>query len=240
MIDPREATDAGSLIGYGLTGRIPTEGSEYGRLFDRYRRDPMFRSIVDGVASGLGLAVIGTPITGIVLTARAGSPFDLRLSDLPTGDRDERLALGLVLLGIAAYAYPRPEDLDVAEPAIVTIPAVERLMRAAIAPLAKTEAADGSIESYAASAAAAYERMPPLIKTDIRGSRRKGCTERVIEDAFRLLIEQKMAREGPRHGTDAYVLTDRFRLSVAEIAGSDALETLRGLSAAQRAGEGPR
>jgi hypothetical protein len=234
MIDPREATDAGALVSYGLTGRVPTEGSEYGRLYDRYRTDPTFRTLVDGVASGLGLTVIGTPITGIVLTARAGSPFDLRLSDLPGGDRDDRLTLGLVLLGIAAYAYPRPEDLDVAEPVIVTIAVVERLMRGAIAPLAKLEAIDGSIESFAASAAAAYDRMPPLLVSEVRGSRRKGCTERVIEDAFRLLIEQKMAREGPRHGVDAYVLTDRFRVSVAEIAGSDALEVLRDLSATQR------
>ena len=85
------------------------------------------------------------------------------------GDADsleQRVGLGLVLLGIAAYAYPKPDDLDVAEPAIVTIGAVERLMRAAIAPLAKLEAVDGSIESYAASAAAAYERMPGLLVTD--------------------------------------------------------------------------
>lgn len=230
MIDAREATDAGALIGYGLTGRVPTDGSEYGRLYDRYRTVPTFHALTDGVAAGLGLTVIGTPLTGIVLTARAGSPFDLRLSDLPGGDRDERLTLGLVLLGIAAYAYPKPEDLDVAEPVIVTIGAVERLMRAAIAPLAKLEAVDGSIEDYAASAAAAYERMPPLLVSEVRGSRRKGCTERVIEDAFRLLIDQKMARLGPRHGVDAYVLTDRFRLSVSEIAGSDALEALRSLS----------
>lgn len=238
MIDPREATDASALVSYGLTGRVPTEGSEYGRLYDRYRTDPTFHAITDAVASGLGLTVIGTPITGIVLTARAGSPFDLRLSDLPGGDRDDRLILGLVLLGIAAYAYPRPEDLDIAEPAIVTIASVERLMRAAIAPLAKMEAVDGSIESYAASAAAAYDRMPALITSEVRGTRRKGCTERAIEDAFRILIDQKMAREGPRHGVDAYVLTDRFRVSVAEIAGSDALEVLRDLSAAQRASTG--
>jgi hypothetical protein len=239
MIDPREATDAGALISYGLTGRVPNVGAEYGQLYDRYKTDPTFRALVDGIASGLGLTVIGTPITGIVLTARAGSPFDLRLSDLPGGDRDERLVLGLVLLGIAAYAYPKPEDLDIAEPVIVTIGAVERLMRAAIAPLAKLEAVDGSIESYAASAAAAYERMPGLLVTD-RGARRKHCTEGVIEDAFRLLIEQKMAHEGPRHGVDAYVLTDRFRISVAEVAGSDALEALRDISLAHRVAEETR
>lgn len=237
MIDPREATDAGALISYGLTGRVPTEGAEYGRLYDRYKTDPTFHALVDGVASGLGLIIIGTPLTGIILTARPGSPFDLRMSDLPGGDRDERLVLGLVLLGIAAYAYPKPEDLDVAEPVIVTIGAVERLMRAAIAPLAKLEAVDGSIESYAASAAAAYERMPGLLVTD-RGARRRHCTEGVIEVAFRLLIEQKMAREGPRHGVDAYVLTDRFRISVGEVAGSDALEALMAVSAEHRATEG--
>src|SRR4029450_12659728 len=98
MIDPQEATDAAALLSYGLTGRVPTEGSEYGRLYDRYRPEPTFRSLVGAIAAGRVLALIGPPATGIVLTAHAGSPFDLRLSGLPGGDRDERLLLGLVLL----------------------------------------------------------------------------------------------------------------------------------------------
>lgn len=230
MIDPREATDAATLVSLGLTGRIPTEGSDYGRLYDRYRTDPGFRSLTDAVAEGLGLSVIGIPQTGLVLTARAGSPFDFRLSDLRPMDPPERVVLGLVLLGIAAYAYPKPEDLDGAEPSVLTIDRVERFMRAAIEPLAAMEAEDGSIEAFAQSAAAVYDKMPSLLRTETKQQRRKGCTTKVIEDAFRLLVDQRMARVGPKYGVDAYLLTDRFRVHVAEIAGSDALEVMRGLA----------
>lgn len=230
MIDPSQATDAASLVSFGLTGRIPTDGSDYGRLYDRYRTDAEFRALTNGVAEGLGLDVIGVEQTGLVLTARAGSPFSFRLSDLRSMEPSERLAFGLVLLGIAAYAYPKPEDLDGAEPVILTIDRVERFMRAAIEPLAKLEAVDGSIESFAKSAAAVYDRMPSLLRTETKGQRKKGCTTKVIEDAFKLLVEQRMARVGPRLGTDAYLLTDRFRVHVAEIAGSDALEALKRLA----------
>lgn len=230
MIDPREATDAAALVQFGLTSRIPTDGSDYGRLYDRYKSDPDFRALTDAVVAGLGLRVLDTPQTGIVLTAQAASPFDLRLMDLRPMEPDERLVLGLVLLGMAAYAYPKPEDLDGSEPVILTIDRVERFMRAAIEPLSKLEAVDGSIEAFARSAAAVYDKMPSLLRTERTGQRRRGCTTKVIEDAAKLLVEQRMARVGPKFGVDAYLLTDRFRVHVAEIAGSDALDVLRELA----------
>src|SRR5258708_38800594 len=99
-----DATDAGALISLGLAGRNPTEGSDYERIYERFRTDPGFRQLVDAFGSGLGLSIIGAPSTGIVLAGQPGSPFAFRLSDLSLSAEDQQL-FGLALLGIAALAY---------------------------------------------------------------------------------------------------------------------------------------
>ncbi len=236
MIRLEDATAASALLGSVLQGRPLTDGSDYGQVYGRYRTDAAFRELVDAIASGLQLVALGSPPTGMVLSPNDGSAFDFRLGDLrPSWSADERLVAGLVLLGIAALKYPREEDLDeVGAPKILSIDQVEKFMRDAIKPLAATEAELGSIESYAASAAEAYERMPGVLRTEKKGQRKRGCTTKVVAEVFDLLTEQKMARPAPRYGKDTYVLTDRFRVQVGTIAGSEALKTMRGLAPAHQ------
>lgn len=230
-----DATDAGTLISLGLSGRNPTDGSDYARIYERYRTDPSFKELVDGVASGLGLWVVGTPATGIVFAGQPGSPFAFRLSDLGLSAEDQQL-FGLVLLGIAALAYPTEAHLDATSAQIVSVERVERFMRTAIAPLKGLETFEGSVEAWAVSAAAAYERRPAFVPTPKEKRAAKGCTQRIIEDVFDWLVRQKMAREGGRHyGGGRYLLTDRFRVMVGELAGSDGLEVLRSLGREERA-----
>lgn len=231
MIDTRDAHDAAALVAYALGGRIPSDGSEYGGLLARYRGEVEFALLVDAIASGLRLDVLGNPRTGLVLAPADGSVFDIRLGDLRPKDPDDRLVFGLVLLGVAALAYPNEEELDVegvARP--ISIERVERFMRAAVAPLAAAEAEAESIEAFAASAARAYDTMPPIIRTAGKGQLAKGCTTKVIRDVFDLLVEQKMARLAERYGANTYTLNDRFRIGVREVAGSAALDTLRGIA----------
>ena len=106
-----DAGDAGTLISHGLAGRLPTEGSDYERMYERYRTDPSFKELVDAFVTGLGLSVLGAPSTGIVLAGQPGSPFAFRLSDLGLSTEDQQL-FGLILLGIAALAYPNEQQLD--------------------------------------------------------------------------------------------------------------------------------
>jgi hypothetical protein len=239
MIRSEDVETAATLIGHVLHGRPLADGSDYGQQYARYRTDAAFREVVDVIAGGLGLSILGSPATGLVLSPNEGSAFDFRLADLrPSWDPDERLVAGLVLLGLAALRYPREADLDeVGSPKIVTIEQVEKFMRDAIKPLAAAQAEPESYETFAASAAEAYERMPGVLRTEKKGQRKKGCTTRVIADVFDLLAEQKMARLAPRYGKDTYVLTDRFRVQVGSIAGSEALKTMRSLAPAYQSDE---
>lgn len=230
-----DATEAGLLISLGLAGRNPTEGSDYARIYERYRTNPEFKALVDAVASGLGLWIIKAPSTGIVLAGQPASPFGFRLSDLGLGAEDQRL-FGLVLLGIAALAYPTEQHLDATSAQIVSVERVERFMRSSITPLKSLEPIEGSIEAWATSAAAAYDKRPAFIPTARDKRAAKGCTQRVIEDVLGWLVHQKMARDAGRaYGPGRYLLTDRFRIMVGELAGSDALEVLLSLGRDERA-----
>lgn len=99
---PADLTDvraAAELITFGLARRgRPVEGSEYRTLLDRYRTELRFKDVVDTMAEGLGLEVLGTPRAGIVLAPDPGGPFATRLGDLRTMSEEERLVFGLVLI----------------------------------------------------------------------------------------------------------------------------------------------
>jgi hypothetical protein len=229
VTDLSDATAAGILIGAGFSGRTPSEGSDYGRALERYRSEVGFRNLVDSFAHGLGLTVLGTPQTGIVLAPVEGSPFAFRLSDLGSRvDSEERLLLGLALLGIAALAYPRDETLEASTAQILSVDRVERFIRAAIDPLKALDGDAETIDARVRSAALAWDRLPAFKPMAQLKGPAKGCTQRVIVDVFERLVEQRMARSGgARFGEDHYLLTDRFRLMVGEVAGGDGLEALR-------------
>ncbi|NMH96997.1 hypothetical protein [Pseudonocardia acidicola] len=228
--DLTDVRAAAELVAFGLTRRSrPVEGSEYRTLLDRYRTELRFRDVVDTMAEGLGLAVLGTPRSGIVLAPEPSGPFATKLGDLRAMDAGEKLVFGLVLLGIAAYAYPNEVDFDDPETKLVDVVKIDDFIRAAIGALAAQaggSAAEGSPEERARAAAEVYADLPQLITTQT-GRRGRGCTLRAVEEVCGWLVEQGAAREAPTLGPDTYHLTDRFRLLVADSAGNAALDVLR-------------
>jgi hypothetical protein len=222
---PADLTDvraAAELITFGLARRArPVEGSEYRTLLDRYRTELRFKDVVDTMAEGLGLEVLGTPRAGIVLAPDPGGPFATRLGDLRAMTEDERLVFGLVLIGIAAYAYPNDVDFDDPETKLIDIPRIDEFLRAAIA------AADlPADDDRARTAAEVYADLPSFVPTQT-GRRARGCTLRAVEEVCGWLVGQGAAREAPTLGPDTFHLTDRFRLLVGDSAGTSALEALR-------------
>ena len=193
-------------------------------MLDRYRSELRFKDVVDTMAEGLGLEVLGTPRAGIVLVPEPGGPFATRLSDLRPMDQDEKLVFGLVLVGIAAYAYPNEVDFDDPETKLVDVIRIDEFLRGAIAALESSGGA--GLDGRARAAADVYADLPSFVPTQT-GRRARGCTLRAVEEVCAWLVDQGAAREAPALGPDTYHLTDRFRLLVADSAGSAALEALR-------------
>ncbi len=225
--DLTDVAAASQLLAFGLnrTAR-PVDGSDYRLLLDRYRTDIRFKDVVDAIAEGLGLEVLGTPRTGLVLAPQSTGPFATRLADLKVMTAEDKLVFGLVLLALATYAYPSEVDLDDPDIKLVNVVKVDEFIRGAIAGLRRIDAPDGSAGERARAAADVYSDLPSLISTRT-GRRGTGCTLRAIEVVCSWLVEQGAAREAKTLGPDTYQLTDRFRLLVGDSAGSEALDVLR-------------
>lgn len=228
VLDLTPVRAASELIAFGL-GRThrPVDGSEYRALLDRYRTDLRFKDIVDAIAQGLGLEVLGTPRSGLVLAPEPAGPFATRLADLKPGmTAEDKLVFGLVLLALAAWAYPNDVDLDDPEAKIIDVVKIDEFIRAAISDLVQVDGADGSVGERARTAAATYADLPSL-RTTATGRRAAGCTLRYIDLVCDWLVEHGAAREAKSIGPDSFQLTDRFRMLVGDSAGSIAFEVLR-------------
>jgi hypothetical protein len=221
---------AAELVSFGLRpGARPTDGNPYGLLLHRYRTEAVFRDLVDVLASGFGLVVLGTPArTGIVVTTQPGSVFALRTSDLRSTNMspDDKLVAGLVTLAIAAYAFPHPRDLDSTDVKIVEVVALDTFIRSAIGRVAVTIGDDGN-DAQARRAADVYDRMSAFLPKANQAGPAKGCTQWAIGEVLGWLVDRGAARPAPTMGATTYQLTDRFRLLVADIGGGEALEALR-------------
>jgi hypothetical protein len=225
--DLTDVRAASELLAFGLarTAR-PVDGSDYRALLDRYRTDIRFKDTVDTIAEGLGLEVLGTPRTGMVLGPESTGPFATRLADLKVMTAEEKLVFGLILLALAAYAYPSEVDLDDPDTKLIDVVKLDEFIRNAITGLQGIKAPEGSAGERARAAADVYADLPSLLPTRT-GRRGSGCTLRAIEVVCGWLVEQGAAREAKSLGPDTYQLTDRFRLLVADSAGSEAVEVLR-------------
>ncbi|WP_433055090.1 hypothetical protein [Dactylosporangium sp. CS-033363] len=222
---------AAELVALGLrTGARPTDANPYGKLLERYRSQTLFRDTVDTLASGLGLVVLGAPArTGLVLSTYPGSVFAVRMGDLrSTGmSAEEKLIAGLVVLGVAAYAFPQEVDLDSAEVKTVEVAALDKFIRDTIDRVRTISGDEDTVDGQARAAAEIYRRTAAFRPKDRQPGPAKGCTQFAVAEVLGWLVERGAARIVPQLGPTTFQLTDRFRLLVADVAGGEALEAMR-------------
>jgi hypothetical protein len=128
--DLHEVRSAAELVAFGLSRTRIGDSVEYRHLVSRYEHDYDYQALVDTVAEGMTLRVVGcTDRAGIVLAAVGigededtgplggqRSPFlplagELQRIKVPARVRDRQLWT-LALLAVAYSAYPTPEDRD--------------------------------------------------------------------------------------------------------------------------------
>ncbi|MFV2022799.1 hypothetical protein [Micromonospora sp. LOL_023] len=183
-------TDIGTLIAYALQPtQRPGRSHEYRRVLGRYRAESDFRIAADAVLHGLHARVLSDGDFGLVLGVSPESPFAYRVGDMPhAGTRIGRLMAGLVLVGVAAYAYPTPADLEEERIRRVADVEFEQWMRAMCERLQEHDAAgepvpdDGLDEAWRA-----YHEMPSTLVGDKgRGSGRLSpkCTRDRLDTTF--------------------------------------------------------
>lgn len=223
----QEAGDAARLVGFALRPKL-AQGADpdYAALCGRYRVDTEFRDLVAAIADGLGLVVLAFTDQGLMVCPAHPSPFTFRLRDYPGYEARRRALIGMVHLGIAAACYPREADLETHIAVRRSIHQVERLLRSACETLAQQETDDRAVDADEL-AWRQYKTTPSSLPRK-NGGFTAGCTLGMITTAFNWLVDQGFAQATSTAGT--YLILDRYRVQVRELAGHAALEELRWLA----------
>lgn len=231
QIDPERIRDAARLIAFALEPeRRPTSDAEYGRLIRLWQDDPEFEQLVRAVASGLGLRIIDVSDFGATIGAHPDSPFGLTVADYRQNlTSEERLIHGLVQVALAAYLYPRAEDLESeAEIRTASVLELEGYLRETCEQLAaQYRDSDAPAEAPELERAwRAYLRWPSTRETsDAR--RAAKTTTGIISHALGRLAELGLLRRVGDENGGTFQALRRYRVQVRELALHDALVALR-------------
>jgi hypothetical protein len=222
---------AAQMIAYGLRPKLrPIEDSDYFDLVRRYRQQDSFARTVGAVANGMGLDVLDvTEAAGVVLGAREGSAFAMRMEDYyrRTRERNPRLRVlhGLAQLAIAATSFPRPDDLEDPEHAPrVAVNEVDEYLRDLCRRLDERhseEELDPPAEDPGLERSwRMYARQPEAAATEDQRAW-AGATRQVITRAFGALTEQGLMRKVSDALGGTYRPTPAYRIHVRELASED-------------------
>jgi hypothetical protein len=232
QVDSDLVRDAAHLIALGLTpSKRPTSEPDYARLLRRWQDDPLFERVARDVAAGLGLRFIDVSDYGVTLGATPESPFSLTVADFRAGlTAEERLLHGLVQVALAAFLYPRAEDLEAeSEVQRVSVRELESFLREACQALAAEHPPqhDPPVENTELEQAfRIYLRWPAVRKTadDRRAAK---TTTGIIAHALARLTEAGLLRHLNDDDGGTYQALRRYRVQVRELAAHEALVTLR-------------
>jgi len=235
MSELKHVMDAGRLIAFGLSPhQRPSLDADYALLIRRALDEPSFAQTARAIAAGLGLVLLDLSEYGVVLgvSTREPSPFGLIVSDYRKGlSTEQRLLHGLVQVGIAAYLYPKPADLESDdEVRTVTVNALDDYLRELCDDLGQG-CSDGGDDALAdrpeLERALHIFRRWPSTKATSSGRRSTRTTQGIISSALERLVAGGLLRRTGSGSKATYKALRRYRVQVRELASHRALKVLR-------------
>ena len=222
------AEKSGRLIRFALLPRLlPSGDPDYLALVREFLSNPGFQDMTSALARGLGLRVLSASTqSGLVLGTTADSPFQLHRDDYHSRmSASDRIVQGLIHLAIAAWCFPRAEDLREAEdvlPARITVEDLVEYLHTLCEELKAREERNIAVPS--AEVRIAWQHILSLGEysdsSDGRGS--FATLAGKIRFALNFLTDHGfLKREGPEEHP-AWLARPSFRIHVRELAGHEA------------------
>lgn len=219
------AEETGRLIAFALRpALLPAGQPEYQQLLRRFLSNARFQQLTESVLCGLGLRMLGvSEAFGLTLAAAPDGVFAVRRDDYGRmRSTTDRLIQGIVHLGIAAWCFPRAEDLGEADMVAAPRITVELLVEHLTLLCEECKRQDsGEDSSPAEELRTAWQGVLSLGKySDSVGSRESFATlAGKIVHALGFLTEQGLLKREDRDNKQGWVARPAFRLHVRELAG---------------------
>jgi len=213
---------------FALRPRLsPADDVEYLQLVREFLSDADFQDVTNAFALGLGLRILNASTqSGLALGTTMESPFQLQREDYHSRmSASDRIVQGLVHLAIAAWCFPRAEDLREADDVLPARMAVDQLVEYlhTLCEDLKTREERGAAESIA-EVRIAWQHILALGKysdsADGRGS--FATLAGKVRYALNFLTDHGfLKREGP-DTRPTWLARPTFRIHVREFAGHEA------------------
>jgi hypothetical protein len=230
----RDGLDAGYLLRFGLRPKLrPSDDRNYTELVQRYLSDSTFADLTENVADGLGLRVLDVSERGIVLGSMADGPFALRLDDYRSGLRfEDRVCTGLIQLAIAAYCFPRSEDLWDDERGVfrISVRAVVKYLTDLCNRFRKESDRDPTFGSPELQEAWRVVLSRAETKETQHGSRSRTSLAGMVAHAIETLEREGMLRKESDDEGATYQVLYRYRIQVRELGNLQAFEIVQALT----------
>jgi hypothetical protein len=228
MTDVVPVREAAQLIALALTpGTRPTSLPLYHQLLERALREPVMERAVQEIAAGLGLRVLELSSSGLVLGTLGDSPFAMAARHyLDNMDAEQRVLHGLIQVGLAAYVFPKPEDLEGTSIGRVTVVELDAFIRGACQRLEQPSSVNPDVPTENPELELAWRTYLrwPATGESATGTRNKKTTQTLIKQALDRLVDEGLLRAAL---DDSYQVLHRYRLQVREMAAHSALRALR-------------
>lgn len=113
----------GRLLRFALSPKLrPSQDPEYAGLIARLRSEPSLRQGFGRMLEGAGLLLLAADDYGVVLGCEHDGPFAMKLGDFRSSmGAGDRLVYGLLQLAIAAWCFPRAEQLEQPSAAVARV-----------------------------------------------------------------------------------------------------------------------
>ncbi len=223
--DDNIAEQAGRLAAFALRPTVlPSGQPEYYSLVRRFLSDGRFQQMTEGFLQGLGLRVLGvSEAYGLVVGSLADSPFAVRREDYGRlRSSTDRLIQGVIHIAIAAWCFPRAEDLNESELVVAPRLTVEQLVEHLTHLCEECKRQDTAEESSPEEELrTAWQGILALgINADSAGGRESFATlNGKIQHALNFLTEQGLLKRDDRDNKTGWLARPAFRLHVRELAG---------------------
>ncbi|WP_367871733.1 hypothetical protein [Luteolibacter sp. Populi] len=219
------AEESGRLIAFALRpAALPAGQPEYQQLLRRLLSDRRFQQMTESVLRGLGLRMLGiSEAFGLTVAAVPDGVFAVRRDDYgKLRSTTDRLIQGIVHLGIAAWCFPRAEDLGEADMVAAPRLTVDQLVEHLTQLCDECKRQDSGEEAPPAEELrTAWQSVLSLGKySDSTGGRESFATlSGKITHALAFLTEQGLLKRDDRDNKSGWLARPAFRLHVRELAG---------------------
>lgn len=221
------ADRCGRLIRFALRPRLsPADDIEYLQLVRDFLSSADFQEVTSAFALGLGLRILNASTqSGLTVGTTIESHFQLQREDYHSRmSASDRIAQGIVHLAVAAWCFPRAEDLREADdvlPARMTVDQLVEYLHALCEELKAREAR--GVADSSAEVRTAWQYVLALGKyADSADGRGFATLAGKVRYALNFLTDRGfLKREGP-DTHPAWLARPAFRIHVREYAGHEA------------------